>query len=75
MRAVDHANALGGLMWIKRFVRRLMLCFVLAGHSFLGARISKEKIEELLYSIHQPRAEVTISDENGEDDSKNASYR
>jgi hypothetical protein len=62
-------------MWIKRFLRRLMLCFALAGHSFLGARISKEKIEELMYSVHQPRAEATITDENGKDDAQNASYR
>ena len=59
-------------MWIKRFARRLMLCFALAGHSFLGVHGSKEKIEELLHLMNKPRVEVTIGDDKGEDDSKHA---
>ena len=36
-------------MSIKNIVRTVMLCFVLAGRSFLGVQMSSEKIEELLH--------------------------
>lgn len=55
-------------MSVKSVVRKVMLSFVLAGRSFLGVQMSSEKIEELLHSIHQPRAEVTISDKKVDQD-------
>jgi len=32
------------------------------GRSLFGLSMSSEKIEELLYSSHQPRAEESVSD-------------
>jgi hypothetical protein len=58
-------------MSIKRIFRRVLLGLLLGGRSLFGISMSSEKIEELLYSNNQPRAEETVSeDEQGESESK-----
>jgi hypothetical protein len=49
-------------MSIGRILRRMFLGLLLGGRSLFGLSMSSEKIEELLYSSHQPRAEETVSD-------------
>lgn len=51
-------------MRIGRILRKLFLGLLLGGRSLFGISMSSEKIEELLYSSHQPRAEETISDDD-----------
>ena len=60
----------GGLVSVRNILRKVLLCLVLGGGSILRIQMSREEIESLLYSTNQPRAEVTIPDENGEGDSK-----
>ena len=50
-------------MALKNILRRLLLAFVLGGHDVLGVGMSREQIEELLFAMHKPRIETTISDE------------
>jgi hypothetical protein len=50
-------------MSVKRILRRMLLGLLLGGRSLFGISMSSEKIEELLYSNNQPRAEETVSDE------------
>jgi len=58
-------------MSVKRILRRMLLGLLLGGRSLFGMSMSSEKIEELLYSNNQPRAEETVSDsEGGESKSK-----
>jgi hypothetical protein len=40
----------------------MFLGLLLGGRSLFGLSMSSEKIEELLYSSHQPRAEESVSD-------------
>jgi hypothetical protein len=47
----------------------MLLGLLLGGRSLFGISMSSEKIEELLYSNNQPRAEETVSD-NEEEESK-----
>jgi hypothetical protein len=54
-------------MLLKRILRKLLLSIMLGGHSFLGLGMSSEKIEELLHSMHQTRAEVTIPNDQNDD--------
>jgi hypothetical protein len=49
-------------MSVKRILRRMLLGLLLGGRSLFGISMSSEKIEELLYSNNQPRAEETVSD-------------
>ena len=56
-------------MSVKRILRRMLLGLLLGGRSLFGISMSSEKIEELLYSNNQPRAEETVSD-NGAGESK-----
>jgi len=56
-------------MSIGRILRRIFLGLLLGGRSLFGLSMSSEKIEELLYSSHQPRAEETIAD-NQQDESE-----
>ena len=49
-------------MSVKRILRRVLLGLLLGGRSLLGMSMSSEKIEELLYSNNQPRAEETVSE-------------
>jgi hypothetical protein len=58
-------------MSFKKILRRVFLCFVLGGHNVWGVKISREQIEQLLFAIHQPRVEMTTSD----DDEKNAAKK
>ncbi len=58
-------------MSFKKILRRVFLCFVLGGHNVWGVKISREQIEQLLFAIHQPRVEMTISD----DDEKSAANK
>jgi hypothetical protein len=63
-------------MSVKRILRRMLLGMLLGGRSLFGISMSSEKIEELLYSNNQPRAEETVSDnEAGESKSKQPSPR
>jgi hypothetical protein len=58
-------------MSVKRILRRVLLGLLLGGRSLFGMSMSSEKIEELLYSNNQPRAEETVSEnEAGESKSK-----
>jgi hypothetical protein len=50
-------------MSIGRILRKVFLGLLLGGRSLFGISMSSEKIEELLYSSHQPRTEETISEE------------
>lgn len=52
-------------MSVKRILRRMLLGLLLGGRSLFGISMSSEKIEELLYSNNQPRAEETVSDSGG----------
>lgn len=55
-------------MSLERVLRKALLCLMLGARAMLGLHMSQEKIEELLYSTNQPRAEVTISEANEEND-------
>jgi hypothetical protein len=58
-------------MSVRRILRRVLLGLLIGGRSLFGISMSSEKIEELLFSSHQPRAEETISeDERGDGESK-----
>lgn len=58
-------------MSIGRILRRMFRGLLLGGRSLFGLSMSSEKIEELLYSSHQPRAEEIIADkEQGGAESK-----
>jgi len=46
-------------------VKRILLGLLLGERSLFGISMSPEKIEELLYSNNQPRAEETVSDNKG----------
>ena len=50
-------------MSLKRILRKVFLGLLLGGRSLFGISMSSEKIEELLFSMNQPRAEESISDE------------
>jgi hypothetical protein len=58
-------------MSFKKVLRRVLLCFVLGGHDVWGVKISREQIERLLFAVHQPKVEMTISD----DDEKSAANK
>ena len=47
-------------MSIKRVLRKILLCMALGCGPILRTQMSREQIEELLYSMNQPRAEVVI---------------
>jgi len=57
-------------MPFKVALRRLLLAFVLGGHSLLGIGMSREKIEELIFAMNQTRVELTIPEDEGEINSK-----
>lgn len=57
-------------MSIGRILRKIFLGLLLGGRSLFGISMSSEKIEELLYSSHQPRAEETLSDDPHENEPK-----
>lgn len=52
-------------MSLKRILRRVLLAFVLGGHDVWGVGMSREQIEELLFAMHKPKIEVTISGDDG----------
>lgn len=54
-------------MSIGRILRRMFLGLLLGGRSLFGISMSSEKIEELLYSAHQPRAEETVTEDKAND--------
>jgi len=53
-------------MALTNILRRLLLAFVLGGQDVLGVGMSREQIEELLFAMHKPRIETTISDDHKE---------
>jgi hypothetical protein len=58
-------------MPLRGILRKILLGLLLGGRSLFGISMSSEKIEELLYSSNQPRAEETISeDAQDENESK-----
>jgi hypothetical protein len=44
------------------------MAFVLGGYSVLGVGMSREKIESLMYAMHQANIELSISDADDEGD-------
>ena len=58
-------------MSVKHILRRMLLGLLLGGRSLFGISMSSEKIEELLYSNNQPRAEETLSDNEGGESKSN----
>jgi hypothetical protein len=48
-------------MSLKSIMRRLVMAFVLGGHSVLGVGMSREKIESLMHAMNQSNAELSIS--------------
>ena len=52
---------------LKRILRKVVLGLLIGGRSLFGISMSSEKIEELLFSMNQPRAEETITDQKDED--------
>jgi len=50
-------------MSLRGILRKILLGLLLGGRSLFGISMSSEKIEELLYSSHQPRAEEIVSDD------------
>jgi hypothetical protein len=57
-------------MSIRNILRKVLLRFMLGGRSVLGIGMSREQIEELLYSTNQTKVEVTVSKENGKGDTR-----
>ena len=57
-------------MSVKRILRRILLGLLIGGRSLFGISMSSEKIEELLFSSNQPRAEETVSEDERESGSK-----
>jgi hypothetical protein len=58
-------------MSIGRILQKAFLGLLLGGRSLFGISMSSEKIEELLFSSNQPRAEQTVTDaEKSESESK-----
>lgn len=50
-------------MALKSLVCKLLLAFFLGFRATLGIGMSREEIEEILFSSNQTRVEVTISEE------------
>jgi hypothetical protein len=57
-------------MGFKLIMRRLVMAFVLGGHSVLGVGMSREKIESLMHAMNQPNVELSISQADAEGDRK-----
>jgi hypothetical protein len=62
-----------GKMSFKLILRRLVMAFVLGGHSVLGVGMNREKIESLMHAMNQSNVELSISDAEGEGDSTQTS--
>jgi hypothetical protein len=54
-----------GKMSLKLIMRRLVMAFVLGGHSVLGVGMSREKIESLMHAMNQSNVESSISNADG----------
>jgi hypothetical protein len=48
-----------GKMSLKLIMRRLVMAFVLGGHSVLGVGMSREKIESLMRATNHSNVELT----------------
>jgi len=57
---------------MKSKLRRLFLFFLLGLGALHGLAMDPEKIEELLNTMNQTRIEMTIQQENNEDQSKHS---
>jgi hypothetical protein len=55
-----------GKMSLRLILRRLVMAFVLGGHSVLGVGMSKEKIESLMHAMNQSNVELSVSDADAE---------
>jgi len=53
-------------MSFKLIMRRLVMAFVLGGHSVLGVGMSKEKIGSLMHAMNQSNVELSISNADSE---------
>jgi hypothetical protein len=51
-------------------MRKMLFAFFLGWRATLGIGMSREEIEEILYSNNQTRVEATIPEENDKVDSK-----
>lgn len=50
-------------MSLRNLLRKVFLCVALGGNSILCVGMSQEKIEELLYAMHQTKVEQSVSDD------------
>lgn len=55
-------------MSIKRVLRKILLCMTLGCGTILRTQMSREQIEELLYSMNQPRIEVVVPELDNQDE-------
>jgi len=53
-------------MSLRLILRRLVMAFVLGGHSVLGVGMSKEKIESLMHAMNQSNVELSVFDADAE---------
>jgi len=53
-------------MSFKLIMRRLVMAFVLGGHSVLGVGMSREKIESSMHAMNQSNVELSVSDVDAE---------
>jgi hypothetical protein len=57
-------------MSFRNILRKVFLCIALGGHSVLGVGMSQVKIEGFLHAMNQTRVEVTMGDDEENNDSK-----
>jgi hypothetical protein len=60
-------------MSFKLIMRRLVMAFLLGGHSVLGVGMSREKIESLMHAMNQSHVELSMANADDGDDSKGVS--
>ena len=51
-------------MWFKKFLRKVVLCIAIGGHSVFRTGMDKEKIEAILHTMNQTRVEVSINEDD-----------
>lgn len=57
-------------MPIKRVLRKILLCMALGCGPILRTQMSREQIEELLYSMNQSRVEVVVPELDNQDEAR-----
>jgi hypothetical protein len=66
-------RSLEGKMSFKLIMRRLVMAFVLGGHSVLGVGMSRETIESLMHAMNQSHVELSMANADDGDDSNGVS--